>query len=185
MTSADVQVRQGDALRMRALVTMGDLARSAEPVRKQPPVPDLPPVEACLSASDAPPTPLTTSGLIDRVDLRLDPATVGWALGKPTGTGEMRGWIRFADHREPDPIALLTFLDAFPPIAFDLGCVGWVPTIEFTGYVRAQPAPGWLAMRTTTSTVTGNLLEEDAQLWDSTGRLVAQSRQLASARFAG
>lgn len=95
----------------------------------------------------------------------------------------MRGWIRFADGREPDPISLLTFLDAFPPVAFDLGSVGWVPTIEFTGYVRAVPAAGWLAVRLRTSTVTGNLLEEDAEIWDSTGRLVAHSRQLASARF--
>ncbi|GAB3589149.1 thioesterase family protein [Calidifontibacter terrae] len=184
MSTAQVSVHQGDAERVRALLTLGDLAHHAAPVRRTEPMAQIAPVEQCVSAQDAPPSELTKADLLKRFDMRLDPATVGWALGKPSGAGEIRGWIRFADGREPDAISLLTFLDAFPPVAFDLGSVGWVPTIEFTGYVRAEPAPGWLALRISTSTVTGELLEEDAQLWDSTGRLVAQSRQLASARFA-
>ncbi len=184
MSTAQVSVRQGDSERVRALLTLGDLAQHAEPVRRATPMAQIAPVDQCVSAQDAPPSALTKADLLRRFDMRLDPATVGWALGQPSGAGEIRGWIRFADGREPDPISLLTFLDAFPPVAFDLGSVGWVPTIEFTGYLRAEPAPGWLALRISTSTVTGGLLEEDAQIWDSTGRLVAQSRQLASARFA-
>lgn len=184
MSTAEVVVRQEDTERFRALVTMGDVSSHAEPIRKQSPMPHIAPVEECVDSSQAPPSALTSSGLLKRFDMRLDPATVGWAMGQPSGEGEMRGWIRFADGREPDAMSLLLFLDAFPPVAFDLGSVGWVPTIEFTGYVRAVPAPGWLAIRLRSSTVTGNLLEEDAEIWDSTGRLVAQSRQLASARFA-
>ncbi|MBC9957535.1 thioesterase family protein [Yimella sp. cx-51] len=184
MSTAQVIVRQGEMERFRALLTMGDVSGHSEPVRKQTPRPRITPVDQCVSSGDAPPSALTKSELLQRFDMRLDPETAGWALGQPSGNGEMRGWIRFADGREPDALSLLAFLDAFPPVAFDLGSVGWVPTIEFTGYVRAVPAPGWLAIRIRTSTVTGNLLEEDAELWDSTGRLVAQSRQLASARFA-
>lgn len=184
MSTAEVTVRQGDSERFRALVTMGDVSSHTEPIRKQTPMPQIAAVQQCISADDAPPSALTKSGLLKRFDMRMDPATIGWALGQPSGNGEMRGWIRFADGREADPLSVLTFLDAFPPVAFDLGSVGWVPTIEFTGYVRALPAPGWLAIRLRTSTVTGNLLEEDAEIWDSTGRLVGQSRQLASARFA-
>jgi len=45
--------------------------------------------------------------------------------------------------------------------------------------VRARPAPGWLACAFTTRFVTGGFLEEDGEVWDATGRLVAQSRQLA------
>lgn len=183
MSSAEVVVRQNDSERFRALLTLGDLAAHAEPIRKSPTRVDIAPVDKCVSAADAPPSALTSSGLLHRFDMRLDPATVGWALGSPSGNGEIRGWIRFADGREPDPISLLLFLDAFPPVSFDLGSIGWVPTIEFTGYVRAVPAAGWLAVRLSTSTVTGGLHEEDAQIWDSTGRLVAHSRQLASARF--
>jgi acyl-CoA thioesterase len=48
-----------------------------------------------------------------------------------------------------------------------------------TAHVRARPAPGWLRCVFTTRFVTGGFLEEDGELWDDTGRLVAQSRQLA------
>jgi hypothetical protein len=49
--------------------------------------------------------------------------------------------------------------------------------------VRAVPAPGWLQIRLTTTNVSGGLLEEDCVVWDSTGRVVAQSRQLAGVRM--
>jgi acyl-CoA thioesterase len=38
---------------------------------------------------------------------------------------------------------------------------------------------GWLRCRFTTRFVTGGYLEEDGEVWDEAGRLVAQSRQLA------
>jgi hypothetical protein len=57
--------------------------------------------------------------------------------------------------------------------------LGWVPTLELTAHVRARPAPGRIAAEVRTRFVTGGLLEVDGVYWDSTGRLVAQSRQLA------
>lgn len=187
MTTAQVRTTQvvdgTPTERTRGLLTLGDLDRYAEPVLKSIEAPAMPPPDDCPGTEDAPSTPLTESGFIQRFDVRLDPATIGWVLGKPRGRGELRGWLRFADGRDFDALALLLALDSFPPVAFDFGAQGWVPTVEFTGYVRAHPAPGWLQMRLSTSTVTGGLLEEDAQIWDSTGRLVAHSRQLASARF--
>src|SRR6185369_598975 len=71
----------------------------------------------------------------------------GWAVGKPSGRGELRGWLRFDDGREPDTLALLTAVDALPPATFDLGVTGWVPTLELSCHVRAAPAPGALAVR--------------------------------------
>ena len=56
----------------------------------------------------------------------------------------IRGWLRLADGREPDPLMLLLARDALPPVAFDLGLSGWTPTLELTVHVRARPAPGWL-----------------------------------------
>lgn len=46
-------------------------------------------------------------------------------------------------------------------------------------HLRAHPAPGWLACRAATRFVIGGYHEEDFEIWDSTGALVAQSRQLA------
>lgn len=183
MTTAHTSLRQEGQDRLRAYLTLGDIARYAEPVTLNPQPPAMPDPQDCLRSSDAPPEALTQTGLLSRIDIRMDPATAGWAIGKPSGAGEFRAWIRLADGREPDLHSLLFFLDAMPPVTFDLGAKGWVPTVQFSGYLHARPAPGWLLIRTRTTTVAGGLHEEDAQLWDSTGRLVAQSRQLASARF--
>jgi hypothetical protein len=86
-----------------------------------------------------------------------------------------------ADGREPDPLSLLLAVDALPPVTFDLGLYGWTPTLELTAHVRARPAPGWLRVTHSTRNHAGGMLEEDAEVWDSAGRLVAQSRQLARA----
>ena len=168
-----------DVERVRVLATYGDLDTVAHEVRTTAVPPDLPPPERCLRAADAPPTFLRHAAMLDRLDLRLDPATAGWAAGRPSGLGQIRGWLRLADGREPDPLMLLLAADALPPVAFDLGLSGWTPTLELTVHVRARPAPGWLRIGLTTRNVAGGLLEEDAEVWDSGGRLVAQSRQLA------
>jgi acyl-CoA thioesterase len=146
------------------------------------PAPDLPPPEECVSAQEAPPTFLAAASLLERLDLRIDPATAGWAAGHPSGVGSMRGWLRMRDGREPDPVMLLFALDALPPVAFDLGILGWAPTLEFTGHIRRRPAPGWLRVALSSQNVTAGLMEEDAVVWDSEGRFVAQSRQLCGIR---
>ena len=91
----------------------------------------------------------------------------------------MSGYIRFADGRAPDTRSLVLFADAFPPSVFSsLGVVGWVPTVELTVHVRARPAPGWIKAVFTTDDLSGGRMIESGKLWDSQGRLVAQSRQL-------
>ena len=71
------------------------------------------------------------------------------------------------------------FADAFPPTVFArLGPIGWVPTLELTVHVRRRPAPGWLACHVWCDDVHNGKLIESCRLWDSTGELVAQSRQL-------
>ena len=69
--------------------------------------------------------------------------------------------------------------DAMPPAVFAVMRTGWVPTLELTVHVRGVPAPGWLKVGITTRAVMDGLCEEDCELWDSDGRLVAMSRQLA------
>ncbi len=167
--------------RLRALATYGDLDAQPADVHTTAVPPDLPPVEQCVGTDLAPPAFTVKAPLLDRFDLRLDPDTVGWAVGEPSGRGMVRGWLRMADGREPDPLLLLLAVDALPPVTFDLGLQGWTPTLELTAHVRAKPAPGWLRVTHSTRNYAGGHLEEDCEVWDSTGRLVAQSRQLARA----
>ncbi|MFE6224297.1 MULTISPECIES: thioesterase family protein [unclassified Streptomyces] len=168
--------------RIRVLASYGDLGALPDDVRTSATPPAFAPVEQCFSAADSPAPPIPgSSAITDRLDLRLDPACVGWALGAPSGKGEMRAWFGLADGREPDPLSLLLAVDALPPTSFELGLKGWTPTVELTVHVRCRPAPGPLRVAITTRNLAGGFLEEDAEVWDSAGRLVAQSRQLARA----
>ena len=63
----------------------------------------------------------------------------------------------------------------------EIGAAGSV-TLELTAHLRARPAAGWLACRMATRYVTNGYHEEDFEIWDSRGHLVAQARQLALLR---
>lgn len=167
--------------RIRVLASYGDLDALPDDVRTSAEPPPIPPVEQCFGPQDAPDeTPVQGSTAIaERLFLKLDPETLGWALGAPSGKGEMRSWFGLADGRDADPLSLLLAVDALPPTAFDLGLSGWVPTVELTVHVRCRPAPGPLRIAIRTRNLAGGFLEEDAEVWDSADRLVAQSRQLA------
>lgn len=123
--------------------------------------------------------------IMDRTDLRLDPAVLGFARGEPSGTANLRGWISFADGRPADPLGLLFFCDALPPATFELVMSGWVPTLSLTVYVRARPAPGALRVSQSAHSIDAGRVDETCEVWDSTGRLVAQATQLAAIRIPG
>jgi hypothetical protein len=91
----------------------------------------------------------------------------------------MRGYFRLRDDREPDAYLLALAVDSLPPVVFGLGSRGWSPTVELTWYMRAVPAPGPLAVATRCRHVSGGWFDEEAEVWDAAGHLVAQSRQLA------
>ncbi|GGT02139.1 thioesterase family protein [Streptomyces griseoviridis] len=165
--------------RIRVLASYGDLDTLPDDVHTSAEPPAMPPIEECFGPEDGPAPVAGGSAFADRLLLKLDPATLGWALGKPSGKGEMRAWFGLADGRDTDPLALLLAVDALPPTAFELGLAGWVPTVELTAHVRCRPAPGPVRVSVTTRNLAGGFLEEDAEVWDSAGRLVAQSRQLA------
>jgi hypothetical protein len=169
--------------RIRVVAAYSDLGALPDDVRTSATPPHMPSYDDCVSSSDRPGGgPVTGStAILDRLDLRIDPATAGWAIGAPSGAGHMRGWLGLADGRDHDAVSVLLAVDALPPTAFDLGLAGWVPTLELTVHLRCQPAPGPLRVALTTRNLAGGLLEEDGEVWDSKDRLVAQSRQLARA----
>ncbi|MFG3292529.1 thioesterase family protein [Streptomyces sp. NPDC048179] len=169
--------------RIRVLASYGDLATLPDDVRTTAVPPAFPAMDQCFGPEDGPAPVDGSSAITDRLMLKLDPSTLGWALGAPSGKGEMRSWFGLADGRDPDPLSLLLAVDALPPTAFEIGLKGWVPTVELTVHVRHRPAPGPLRVSITTRNLAGGFLEEDAEVWDSADRLVAQSRQLARVRL--
>ena len=179
IATAAAELRQGDDARIAVLATYGDLGRLGDDVSTTAEEPPLPPPDECVPNKMAPAELRAIAPLMDRFDMRFDPAHVGWAVGEPSGNGVLQAWFRLNDEREPDPLSLLLTVDALPPVTFDLGMPGWAPTLELTAHVRAHPAPGWLKVRHATRNMAGGMFEEDCEVWDSAGRLVAQSRQLA------
>jgi acyl-coenzyme A thioesterase PaaI-like protein len=143
--------------------------------------PEFPPVEECVDLGPWPGTvgPDGTAGYAAQVLLLLDPATTGWRYGQPSGLPEMRGYFRLREDRDPDALLLALAVDGLPPVVFGLGATGWSPTVELTWHMRAVPAPGPLRVATRCRTAGGGWFDEEAEVWDSAGQLVAQSRQLA------
>ena len=142
--------------------------------------PELPPPDECIRAEPNAGAP----SLMERFDLRIHPEDAQFFQGRPSGRPLFRGWFRFED--EPvDAFGLILAADAFPPTIFNANMpIGWAPTVEMTAHVRAIPVSGWLRCQFSTRFITGGMLEEDGEIWDESGRLVAQSRQLALAPLA-
>lgn len=112
-------------------------------------------------------------------DFRLDPSCAGWMTGVRSGRADMRGVIGFADGRPPDLLSLPLFADATTPAIFGAIPFRRVPTLELTVHFRARPSPGLLRFVSRTRFAFAGHLEEDGELWDDSGQLVAQSRELA------
>lgn len=167
-----------DTERVRVVAVFGDLAAASGPTLVREVPPDLPPPEECLVRPFGAGPSVGEPTMMQRFETRLSPQS-GWIRGEPTGVPEIAGWIRFSDDRQPDVRSLPLFADAFPPPVFELGPAGWVPTIELTVHVWDRPAPGWLMARFATHVLVDGYLSEDGELWDGSGALVAQSRQLA------
>lgn len=162
---------------VEALGTFGEQTPGGEPwIGEEPP--ELPAYEECVE----PPGPAEGPGpnMNERLANRLRPGDDGFRYGRPTGTPEVRGWFALADHEPIDAFALLLASDAFVPPVFNTELpVAWVPTVELTVHVRGVPAPGPLRCRFHSRFIDDGLLDEEGVLFDSTGRLVAMSRQLA------
>lgn len=140
--------------------------------------PALPPPEQCLDPTDG--AALTGLPIISRVQYRFQ-AVPGWWYGQPGGGARDEFWLRFADGTPASTLTLPMLVDAAAPAVMDLGEMTST-TVQLTVHGRARPAPGWLACRVYTHHLAGGYHEEDVELWDSAGTLVAQSRQLAILR---
>ena len=144
---------------------------SVEMIAAEPP--ELPRPAACVRFEPGDPFP---PALMGRLELRLHPEDATFGAGRP----RIRGWLRLLNGEPVDAFGLILATDVCPPTAFNARLpVAWVPTVELTAHVRSRPEPGWLRCQFITRHISGGLLEEDGEVWDDAGRLVAQSRQLA------
>jgi acyl-CoA thioesterase len=178
VTTREARLVQDGEEAVRVVASFADLAGADGPTIELGSPPRLPPPEQTpdlLNGGSMPGVSVT-----EHVEYRLaDPP--GWAVGRPGGEPAIEFWMRFRSGRDADLKALALLVDGAAPAVLDLGVSGSA-TIQLTVHLRAHPAPGWLACRASTRHVAGGYHEEDFEIWDSGGVLVAQSRQLALLR---
>jgi hypothetical protein len=184
-TASQVRARleQGGQVCVEALVTTSDLDRATAPYWAQ----GLP-ERSDSSYEDCPRLiPRLPDGsqvaIMEQIDVRLDPGSDGFTAGRPSGRGELRGWLTLPGDEPFDASSLLFAVDAYPPATFDIEFTGWVPTLELTVYVRALPVPGPVRVLQRAQLIDARRVDESCFVWDMTGRLVAQGTQLAGIRL--
>jgi acyl-CoA thioesterase len=171
----DAVLEQGGKQIVRASAAYAKLGQDG-PLTYTGAAPRLPAPDDCVSV------PVGSFGLAtiaERIEWR-SAALPGWFTGQPTGHPSSEFWMRFSDGREADLLSLPLLVDSTAPSVLELGVAS--TTIELTLHLRAHPAPGWLACRAAARFVSGGYHEEDFEVWDSAGTMVAQSRQLAVVR---
>lgn len=158
--------------RIRMLTTFGDLGDREGPDHLFLEPPSIrPPFETRRS--------LLVQKFPDNFEYRIPESVAGGAFGSPTGKPEIGGTIAFRDGRPPDLLALPVFADGFAPVAFNLGHAAWTPTLELTIHFWDHPAAGPVTVWLHTDVVVGGYHDESGDLWDSEGKVVGRSRQLA------
>ena len=177
LATATATLSIGGQPTLQLLGSFGD-QRPGGPSRQMEPPVDLPAHAECVASPS--PTEGPKPALMDKIDVRMAPGDGGFRRGEPSGRPEMSGWFALIDEEPIDAIGLLLVADAFPPPIFNSGLpVAWVPTVELTVHVRGAPVPGPLRCAFRSRFIHDGLLDEEGEIWDSTGMLVGQSRQLA------
>jgi Acyl-CoA thioesterase C-terminal domain/Acyl-CoA thioesterase N-terminal domain len=162
---------------VQAQFTLATLPAASEPYWGGAEPVTLPPIGECHPARHAGRGGITIS---------FDPATrVTLTPDGPlvSGGGEFRAWFRDDDRDVVDSVGLLYVADALPPATAGVVLNRWVPTLDITVYVRAIPAPGPLRLRFRAQMIQDGFADEICEGWDSAGRLVLQSTQLAALRL--
>ena len=174
-TTSAFRLDAGERTLLVGVATTTELRPDVGPTLIDAVPPDLPPPEDCVEMIPGDPLPPPFFGRV-RAFLHPDDARFREA---PSGEARMRGWFGLRDGEPLDTLALVMAVDALPPTSFNASLpVGWTPTVELTAHVRRHPVDGLLACAFVTRHVAGGYLESDGEIWDASGALVAQSRQL-------
>ena len=183
-TVATVQVtaRQNGAALVTGTIATATMDPSAVPVYEAEPAP-VPPIEECVRF-DPRAGQISTTSFIERVDQYYTQESwdrINRRAADPVP--ELVGHVRLSevDGRDNDDPSLFLPLavDSLPPLVVTLASWRWAPTVELTWHMRAIPEPGPLTFRSRAAAVNDGWFDETVDLWDTKGRLVAQSRQLA------
>ena len=177
-THATLAMRQEGVLKAQVTACYSDLealdGESWSIVQR----PEVPPIEEV--------TPVGVHGIEFRESVNQHYSRGGevFRRGEPEGSGVFEGWLSQVDGADPGVLGLLLYADAMAPPVFTVyGPLQWVPTLELSVQLRARPAPGPVQARFRSRYMSHGVVDEDGELWDSEGKLVALSRQTSKVRI--
>lgn len=169
---------QDGSEKIRAIFTLAEKRDSCFIERMESPPPEVAPRNECIAIPA-----IKNYTLFNHLDALIDPECAGWMEGNLTESSLQKGWIKFKESRAHDMPSLALFSDSFPPaVLATQGMIAWVPTIEFSLNIRNLPETEWLKCSFRTRFINCGLVEEDGEMWDENGTLIAISRQIAQFR---
>ena len=160
---------------VHAVVSVHDADGTGDQQHTPHAAPAMPPPEECLDLVGQ--LPAGRIPIVDRYDVR-HAAVPGWMEGRPSGVTEATFWVRPEDGRPIDALAAAAIVDGYPPVTTEIGLIASA-TVQLTVHFRRRPSTGWALAHVVTRHVIDGFHDEDVELWDRDGNLVAQSRQLA------
>lgn len=174
LTVLSVRLEQRGRSCVEGMITAGRLPTQRAEWTDVPAMPVAPPPDAVDFAGNK----LLSVKLTEGAEIFLDPECAGFLERRTDQPPRLRLWTR-PRTEQPDPLFALFAGDVSVPVTFNMGRLGWSPTVQLTGLLRARPAPGWLRVEVSARSVHGPWFDADATVVDSAGQLVCQARQLA------
>jgi acyl-CoA thioesterase len=173
-------LRQDDAPIVHAVVSLhdADAAGAAQHTPRERPALDGP--EDSIDVLTEVEVPAGSIPILDRFDYRHE-SVPGWMRGEPSGDTSATFWVRPKDGRPIDALAAAVLVDAYPPVTAEIGELRSA-TVQLTIHFRRRPSTGWALANVVTRHVIDGYHDEDVELWDEDGLLIAESRQLAILR---
>jgi len=144
----------------------------------EPAPPDAPPPEQVEVLGHGPGTP----PIFARFETRVVFGSPPFSGGEEAVAG---GWLRVHGDEEMGPELIALYADAWWPAPFSVMTdFAPAPTLELTIHFRARPDPAdpLALVRFRAEASIDGLFDEQGEVWDRNGRLLAQSRQLALLR---
>jgi len=122
-----------------------------------------------------------TPSFIQQLNLRVHPKHAWWDRDTKADDAEARcSAFLELEGGIPDAFVLSYLSDILPPVVTNkYGPLGWVPTLTLTTNIRQLPTTSKLFIDGIAKDLNNGYFEQDCNIWDMEGNLVATSRQIA------
>lgn len=191
VTNVSARLLQDGRLLVIALAAFGvarDGALDFDETEGLPLRPDGSPVPGWADIEPGPVDPERDIPMRSRYELRWGFGAVPF-VGGPGAKADNAGWLRLKESPPVDEVVIVAMSDAWIPPVFSRSTEQIaVPTVDLTVHFRGRPSPSvtgddaaWCFVRFTSPVARDGYIVEHGSVWDPSGRLLADVRQLAVA----